>query len=117
MSFLFYDVILCIIFFVATGFFLYHRRKNVKREGILFLYRTKFGLRFVDKLVKRYSKFFSSLSIIFIVISFIGMAAIIIMLIASCYKLAVMPTIIRTPPIVPLLPWIPIPGLPTLYFT
>lgn len=119
MNFLFYDIILFIAFCAIAGFFLLKHRKKVKREGILILYRTKFGLKFIDRLVKRYPRFFNFLTTSFIITAFIGMAAIFFMLAFASYKLAVMPVkeAATTPfPIFPILPWVRIPGLPMIYF-
>jgi len=120
MSFLFYDIIFFIIFCIIAAFFLLKHKKNVKREGIIILCRTKFGLNFIDKIVKRYPRFFNFLSNAFIVIAFIGMAAIFFMLAFASYKLVSMPKkeAAAAPfPIFPILPWIQIPGLPMIYFT
>ena len=120
MGFLFYDIIFFIIFCFIAGFFLLKHKKNVKREGIIILCRTKFGLNFIDKIVKRYPRFFNFLSNAFIIIAFIGMVVILFMLAFGNYKLAFMPTkeAAAAPfPVFPILPWIRIPGLPMIYFT
>mgnify|MGYP001580174059 CR=1 FL=1 len=43
-----YDLVFLAIFTIFIVWFLYTRRKNLDREGILFLYRTKFGIRAID---------------------------------------------------------------------
>ena len=117
MSFLFYDIILFIVFCIITFIFLRKNKENVKREGIIYLYKSKLGIKVMDSIVKHTRKFLNFISVYVIIIGFIGMAAMILLLIASSYKMATIPVAIKTPPIVPLLPWIPFPGLPTLYFT
>ena len=117
MSFLFYDIILFVAFCTLAVVFLRRNKKNVKREGIIYLYKSGFGIKLMDSIVKHARKFLNFISVYVVIIGFIGMAAMIFLLIASAYKMATIPIAIKTPPVVPLLPWIPFPGLPTLYFT
>lgn len=116
--FLYYDIALFVAFCILAAIFLYKKRKKIKIESkIFFLYRTKFGLAFVERLAKKAKGFFSFLSVLSIITGFVGMLGIFFLLLFSLYKTAVMPQVISTPPIMPLVPWIPIPGMPTLYFT
>jgi len=117
MDFLFYDILICIIFFIAVIIFLKKNKKNVSKEGVFFLYRSKFGIKKIDYLVKKYPKFFHFIEKINITVGFVGMAVILYLLAMSSYKIAAMTQVIKTPPLVPLLPWISFPGMPTLYFT
>ena len=48
MSFVIYDLILFALFTLAVVIFLYSHRKNLKREGIIYLYRTSIGLKLID---------------------------------------------------------------------
>lgn len=117
MGFLFYDIILFVIFFVITIIFLRRNKKNVKREGIIYLYKSRFGISVIDKIVNKNRKFLNFISSSVIIAGFLGMVVMTYLMIFSVYKMATIPEIIKTPPIVPLLPWVPLPGLPTLYFT
>ena len=117
MNFLFYDIILFIIFTVATVIFLYRHKKNVKREGIVFLYRSKFGLKFMDSISKKHPKLLNFLSTAYILIGFLGMISVVLLLIYSIYNMFIATQVQSIPPIVPLLPWMQIPGFPTLYFS
>ena len=117
MNFLFYDIILFILFTVATVLFLYMHKKNVKREGIVFLYRSKFGLKFMDNISKKYPKLLNFLSTAYIIIGFLGMIIVMLLLIYSIYNMFIAIKVQSIPPIVPLLPWMQIPGFPTLYFS
>ena len=36
--------------------FLYKNKKSLGKEGILFLYRTKWGMKFIDKVGGKYTK-------------------------------------------------------------
>ena len=117
MSFLFYDILLFVAFCILAVVFLKRNKRNVKREGIIYLYKSGFGIKIMDSIVRHTRKLLNFISVYVIIIGFIGMAAMIFLLIASAYKMAIIPVAIKTPPVVPLLPWIPFPGLPTLYFT
>ena len=117
MNFLFYDIIFFIIFCIIAAVFLYRNKKNVKREGIIFLYRSKAGLKFMDRFAKKHPRLLNFLSTIYIAIGFAGMISIIGILIFSLQKMIAMPVVFKTPPIIPLLPWMKIPGFPMLYFT
>lgn len=117
MDFIWYDIILFVVFCILTIIFLKKNKKKVKREGIIYLYKSRFGIKIMDNIVKKYKKFLKFISPAIIFIGFVGMIIIIALLVFSCYRMATSPEVIKTPPIVPLLPWVPFPGLPTLYFT
>ncbi|MBA7656761.1 hypothetical protein ES703_64688 [subsurface metagenome] len=41
MNFIVYDIIFLILFAISVSIFLYTRKKNLKKEGLLFLYKTR----------------------------------------------------------------------------
>ena len=43
-----YDVGFLILFSMFVIWFLYSRRKNLSREGIIFMYRTEFGIKVIN---------------------------------------------------------------------
>lgn len=107
---IFYDVIFLILFSLAVGIFLYVKRDNLKREGIMFLYRTSFGLKFMDKVGKRHKKFFNFLRYPIILTGFVLMISIIYLLIKTVQIYFVFPQIteiIKAPPVMPLIPYFP----------
>lgn len=83
----------------------------------MFLYKSKFGIRLIDSIANKNRKFLNFMPGFIIAVGFTGMIATMALLIMSCYRLIVMQEVMKTPPVVPLLPWVPFPGLPTLYFT
>ncbi len=48
MSFLVYDLIFLAAFLIFFSVFLYTRKKNLKKEGLLLLYKTKWGIKLID---------------------------------------------------------------------
>ena len=48
MSFVVYYLIFLVVFTLAVFLFLRTRRKNLKREGLMYLYRTNVGLKLID---------------------------------------------------------------------
>lgn len=124
MSFLVYDIIFLAIFLVFFSVFLYTRKRNLKRDGLLFLYRTQWGVRLINYLGKKYQKTLSVLSYVSIFTGYLLLAGI-LYLIYSIMKIYVFnPEIVRAikvPPIIPLVPYLPqvfqLEFLPPFYFT
>ncbi len=124
MSFLVYDLTLLGIFVIFLGIFLYRRRKTVKREGLLLLYRTSWGVRLIHRVGEKYQKTLKVLSYVSVTIGYLLMAGAIyfvgrivwIYLFNASFVRAV-----KIPPIMPLVPYIdkivPNLGLPPFYFT
>jgi len=55
-SFVVYDLIFMSVFILFIILFLTRNKKNLTRQGLMFLYRTQFGVRFIDKFAKRFEK-------------------------------------------------------------
>ena len=70
MSFLIYDLTLLGIFVIFLGIFLYRKRKNVKREGLLLLYKTGWGIKLIDRIGSKYKKLLNVLSYISVTIGY-----------------------------------------------
>ena len=125
MSFLLYDLIFLGIFCLFIVSFLYKRRKNLKREGIIYLYRTKVGIRFIDYVGKKFKRVLGVLQYFSIALGYVLMIAVFYMLIKVTYTYLAFPEItriIKAPPLVPLIPYFPeIFGVqsffPPFYFT
>lgn len=110
-----YDLIFGIIFYGLVILFFYLGRKNVSVSGkILFIYRTKIGLKAMDKISKMFPRTLKGLGVLGIVLGFISMGALFLFLIYQTFLLFIRPD---TPvAIAPILPGIRIPGLPVLPF-
>ena len=124
MTFVVYDLILLGLFILFTSVFLYLKRDNLKREGILFLYRTAWGIKLINNVGKKYKKTLKVLSYFSITLGYLLMAAMVYLFgkIVWIYAFdGALVRAIKVPPIVPLVPYIdqivPGIGLPAFYFT
>lgn len=124
MNIIFYDIILLAAFVVFVIIFLTIKRENLKRQGILYLYKTHFGINFIDRFVKKFNKLLKPLQYIVIVCGYVLMGAIIWLMVKTTYLYLTtsISKVFRAPPIAPLIPYFPkLFGLedyfPPLYFT
>ncbi len=124
MSFFIYDITFLIAFGLFVIIFLYRRRKNLQREGILYLYRTKLGVRFIDYIGKKYKRTLKVLGYFVIVLGYVMMVVMLYLLGQLVYYFLKYPSVVRAikiPPIMPLIPYLPsifnISFLPPFYFT
>lgn len=122
MSYIVYDLILLGIFILAIALFLYRKRHNLKRDGLLYLYRASWGIKLIDRVGKKYTKTLQVLSYVAVILGYLLMIGIfwLIYNIIEIYLLH--PEIvsqIKVPPIMPLIPYIDkvVPFLPPFYFT
>lgn len=123
-SFVYYDLALLAIFTLAVIFFLRKKRANLQRQGILYLYKTKLGIEYIDRYAKKYEKILIPLQYVVIACGYILMVSMSWLILKSTYLYLATPIsqIIRAPPVAPLIPYFPkIFGLeslfPPLYFT
>jgi hypothetical protein len=124
MSFLIYDLIFLAFFLIVSSIFLYIRRKNLKREGLLYLYRTSWGIKLINHIGNKYKRTLKALSYVSVTLGYLLMIGI-FYLIYTIIKIYVFsPSIVRAikvPPIMPLVPYLPqvfkLEFLPPFYFT
>ncbi|HLD98541.1 MAG TPA: site-2 protease family protein [Candidatus Nanoarchaeia archaeon] len=123
-NFYIYDISFLVIFTLFIVWFLYTRRKNLKREGILYLYRTQFGIKAIDYVAKKYKKSLNVLQYISIICGFMLMILILVLFFQITYIYVSSPEIVKSvkvPPVIPLIPYLPeifnIDFLPPFYFT
>jgi len=123
MNFAIIDITLLVLFVIATSIFLFRKRKNLKREGLLFLYRTKVGMRIIEKIGKKHEKLLNFLSYVSIILGFCLMGAVVYFfgkLVWVYIFQSELVKAIKVPPIMPLIPYLPqmfkIDYLPPFYF-
>src|SRR3989344_489357 len=111
-----WDLILLLIFFLIVYVFYLTNKKKFEVQGkIFFLYRTKFGLKLMDRISKFSPKLMKVVGIVGIIIGFIGMILMFFLLVQMTLKLIMQPT--SAPGLVPVLPGIKVsPLLPVLSF-
>ncbi len=119
-----YDLILLGIFLIFLAIFLYRRRKRIKKQGLLLLYRSNWGIRLIEKTGKKYKKLLTVLSYISIGIGYLLMVTMVYLVGKIIYFYVAYPNIVRAikiPPIMPLFPYLPqifrLDFLPPFYFT
>lgn len=119
-----YDLGFLGLFCIFVSSFLWKRRGNLKKEGLMYLYRTKVGIKLINYIGTKYKKTLSVLSVIAIISGYILMALMTYFLWTLIYIYLFQPKIvqaIKIPPIMPLVPYVPelfkIDFLPPFYFT
>jgi len=124
MSFLIYDIILLITFAVFIFSFLYRNRKNLKKEGLLFLYKANWGIKLIEGVGKKYNKTLKVLSYVSIILGYLLMVGAVYLVGKIVWLYVLHPSIVRAikiPPIMPLIPYLPqifkLNFLPPFYFT
>ena len=124
MEFVVYDIALLVIFAVFVSVFLYRNRANLKKEGLLFLYKAVWGIKLINYIGKKYSKLLNVLSFVSIGMGYVLMVTMIYFLGKIVWVYLFFPEVVRAvkvPPIMPLIPYLPqafkIDFLPPFYFT
>src|SRR3989344_2169337 len=124
-SFLVYDVFFLVIFGVFAFWILHKNRSSLKRQGWIFLYHTKVGLKLMDWASSKFEKVLKPLSYVVITSGYVLMISILWMIVKTVwiYISSPIPEQLKNlPPIAPLIPYFPkLFGLesffPPLYFT
>ncbi|MEM4181580.1 MAG: site-2 protease family protein [Candidatus Pacearchaeota archaeon] len=106
------DLVLFLLFCVFVSLFLYKKRKNLKREGLIFLYKTKIGIEFMNRFSNKHKKLLQKMSFFIIGISILLMIAVILLVLTQAYLYVTNPkeVIEKTegaPPIAPVIPYFP----------
>ena len=124
MNVMIYDISLLVIFVILIGTFLYRRRKNLKKEGLLLLYRASWGIKLINNIGKRFRKTLNILSYFVIGLGYLLMGTMIYLFGKIVWIYVINPEIVRAikiPPIMPLIPYLPqifkLDFLPPFYFT
>lgn len=124
MSFVLYDLAFLALFTLVVALFLYRRRDNLKREGMLYLYRTKVGLKIIEYTSTHFSGLLRPLQYVVVASGYILMVSMVWFLAKFTYIYTISEPLVKAtkiPPIVPLVPYLPeifkVDFLPPFYFT
>jgi len=124
MSFLIYDLIFLAFFLIVFSILLYMRRKNLKRERLLYLYRTDWGIKLINRIGNKYKRTIKALSYVSIALGYVLMLGVFYLTYTIIKIYVFNPSIVRAikvPPIMPLIPYLPqvfkLEFLPPFYFT
>jgi len=85
-------------------------KKKISREGPMYLYKTQVGVKFIDFIGTKYGKFIRSLHYLVITIGYLLFAGILFVIGQTIYiylKVPEITNIIKTPPLLPLIPYFP----------
>ena len=123
-DFIVYDLVLLAIFAIFVSFFLYKNKANLKKEGLLFLYKASWGIKLINYVGNKYKKTLNFFSWISITVGYILMGIMIYFLGRIIWIYVFFPEVVRAikiPPILPLVPYLPqafkLDFLPPFFFT
>lgn len=110
------DLILFLVFVILIFlFYLRHKKRFEIQSGVFALYRTRWGLSWMDSVAKKHPRFLKLLTFLGVLVGFVGMIAMTAILVKATLELLFVPE--APPALAPVLPGIKIaPGLPTLSF-
>ena len=98
-----------VVFYVGIILFVFLNRKHFEIHGkIIALYRTKKGVRLMERIAERHTESVKLLGYIGVGAGFIGMGVIIFFLLQGLYNLFFVPN--SLPTLSPVLPGVPVPG-------
>jgi len=108
MSFVIYDVIFMVLFTIFAIAFIYTRKHNLQKQGILYLYRTQLGIKFIEWTSKKYSKILRPLEYLVVASGFLLMVVAVWLIITTVYiylKSPFITQIVSAPPVFPIFPY------------
>src|SRR3989344_1078348 len=109
------DFLLILIFYGLLLLFFFYKRERFEVQGRIFaIYKTKLGLKLMDKIAKSFPRFLRVLGYLSILTGLAGMGFILYILIKGTYTLLLVPGAV--PVLAPVLPGVKIAGLPVLSF-
>lgn len=109
------DLLFAIIFYsLIILYFFTHRKKFEVQDKLFVLYKTKIGIKLMDRISKKFPRLLNYLSYLSIFIGFAGMIFMFYFLVKGTYSLIAIPN--AKPLLAPVLPGVKIAGLPMLSF-
>jgi len=122
-NFIYYDLVFLVAFTLFVIVFLYKRKQKLQRQGLLYLYRTRVGLKFIEWTSKRFGKILNPMQYVVVASGYILMVSMVWFLIKflQAYLSGPLAGQIKVPPLIPLIPYLPelfkLDFLPPFYFT
>jgi len=109
MNFIILDLSLLVIFLVLSSILLYKNKKNLTKDGPLFLYKTKWGIKLIERIGTKYKKFLRKVSYVSIGTGYLLMVGIVLLIFQTLYLYITtsMAGVVKAPPIMPLIPYFP----------
>lgn len=110
-----FDLLSLIIFYgLLYLFYLKHKSKFTIQGKLLFMYRTKWGLKLMDSVSRKHPRIVKFIGFLGVIVGFAGMGFIFFYLIKETFEFLITPSAIA--PLAPVLPGVKIPGVPVLSF-
>lgn len=109
-SFIVYDLVFLALFTLGVILFFKKNKENVKRHGWMFLYHSKFGLKFIDWTSKKFAWLLRPAQYVVITSGYILMAAVVWLLSVSAWRYVtsqIPEQLASVPPVAPLIPYFP----------
>jgi membrane-associated protease RseP (regulator of RpoE activity) len=123
MNIIVYDLTFLVLFAIFVAILLYRGKKNLKKEGILLLYKAQWGMKLIDYVGLKYKKTIHALSYVSIVMGYFLMVVMIYLFGKIMWIYLFAPKVVsavKIPPIMPLVPYLPqifkLDFLPPFYF-
>ena len=104
------DIALFLILTLSVLIAYYNKKQRFQREGILFIYRTQLGVKYMDKFSNKYSKILNPLQYLIVFVSYLLMIGIIITILVTVVFMLRLPSdspISHVLPIAPVIPYFP----------
>lgn len=124
MSFIIYDLVFLAVFCLLIAVFLYRRRNNLKRQGLIYLYPTKFGIKLINHTAKKFGFILRPMRYLVLLCGYALMAGVIWMIVRLAQVYLGSPEVaqqLKIPVVMPLIPYLPelfnLDFLPPFYFT
>ena len=108
MSFIVYDIVFMTLFILLFVIFIATRKHNVHRQGLLFLYKTRLGIKFIEWTSNKFSKVLRPLEYAVVACGYILMIGAVWVIIDIAYiyiKSPFIAQIVEAPPIFPIFPY------------
>ena len=109
-DFFVYDVGFLILFSAFVTWFLHSNKKDITREGIIFMYRTQLGIKAINYVGDKFKKTLNAIKYLIISVGFLLMIAMVWMMGKTVLIYLLHPEItkiVKAPPIAPLIPYFP----------
>lgn len=123
-KFIIYDLVFLVLFLLGIAGFLYVNRSRVSRQGLMYLYRTSWGIKLISSTSLKFGSLIKGSRNLVIATGSLLMVSMIYLLIQFSWTYLSSPTIakdLRVPVIMPLIPYLPelfgLTFLPPFYFT
>ena len=99
-----------ILFSIFVAWFLSSRKKSLSREGIIFMYRTKFGMKAINYVGDKFKRLLHGLKYIVVAVG-VALMGVMIWMLGQTLSIYIMnpeiTKVIKAPPIAPLIPYFP----------